>query len=45
MELKGNDALDIYDDEPAITYLQTCECRFAWMIELLVNLPNPIPKL
>ncbi len=25
MELEGNDPLDIYDDEPAITYLQACE--------------------
>jgi hypothetical protein len=25
MESEGNDALDIYDDEPAITYLQACE--------------------
>ncbi len=25
MESKGNDALDIYDNEPTITYLQVCE--------------------
>jgi hypothetical protein len=25
MESKGNDALDIYDNEPPITYLQACE--------------------